>query len=156
MEIDSLDVRLIELLFNRAGISVLECARQLGVARATVQSRLDKLRSNGVIASEAPTVDPAALGFSLRTFCSIQVRQNVSHAAIAESLGRIPELIELHTITGDFDMMASFVSRSTLDLQRVIDLISNTDGIIRISTSIALESHFGNRTLPLVKSAPVK
>ncbi len=154
MNIDSLDVRLITLLCTDTGISVIESARRLGVARATVQSRLDKLRASGVISSEAPSIDPSALGFVLRTFCTIQVRQDVSHTTIAEGLARIPEITELHTITGDFDMMASFVSRSTIDLQRVLDLISNTDGVIRVSTRIALATHFTNRTLPLVHSAP--
>lgn len=153
LQIDSLDARLIMLLSDEAGISIVECARRLGVARATAQSRLDKLRSKGVIISEAPTIDAAALGYPIRTYCTIQARQTISHATIAERLARIPEMLELHTITGDFDMMATVVSRSTIDLQRVLDLISNTDGVIRVSTRLTLASHFRNRMLPLVKQA---
>lgn len=153
LQIDSLDARLIQLLSDEAGISIVECARRLGVARATAQSRLDKLRSKGVIASEAPSIDPAALGYPIRTYCVIQVRQTISHDVIADRLALIPEMLELHTITGDFDMMATVVSRSTIDLQRVLDLISNTDGILRVSTRLTLASHFRNRVLPLVQQA---
>lgn len=153
LQIDELDARLIRLLSDEAGISIVECARRLGVARATAQSRLDKLRSRGVITSEAPSIDPAALGYPLRTYCIIQVRQTINHDVIAERLSRIPEMLDLDTITGDFDMMATVVSRSTVDLQRVLDLISNTDGILRVSTRLTLASHFRNRILPLVAQA---
>ncbi|WP_053382967.1 Lrp/AsnC family transcriptional regulator [Leucobacter celer] len=153
MSIDQLDARLITLVSDHAGISVVECARRLGVARATAQGRLDRLRRTGIIASEAPSIDPAALGYPLRTFCTIQIRQSIGHQRVAEGLTRIPELVELHTITGDADMMATIVTRSTNDLQRVLDLMSNTEGVARVSTRLALESHFKNRTLPLVQSA---
>lgn len=153
MSIDPLDARLITLVSEQAGISVVECARRLGVARATAQGRLDRLRRSGVIASEAPSIDPAALGYPLRTFCTIQIRQSIGHQRVAEGLTLIPELLELHTITGDADMMATIVTRSTNDLQRVLDLMSNTEGVARVSTRLALESHFRNRTLPLVQSA---
>ena len=153
LQIDELDARLIRLLSDEAGISIVECARRLGVARATAQSRLDKLRSRGVITSEAPSIDPAALGYPLRTYCIIQVRQTINHDVIAERLSRIPEMLDLDTITGDFDMMATVVSRSTVDLQRVLDLISNTDGILRVPTRLTLASHFRNRILPLVAQA---
>ncbi|QBE48815.1 Lrp/AsnC family transcriptional regulator [Leucobacter triazinivorans] len=153
MSIDRLDARLITLVSEQSGISVVECARRLGVARATAQGRLDRLRRSGVIASEAPSIDPAALGYPLRTFCTIQIRQSIGHQRVAEGLTLIPELLELHTITGDADMMATIVTRSTNDLQRVLDLMSNTEGVARVSTRLALESHFRNRTLPLVQSA---
>ena len=153
MALDQLDVRLIALVSEHAGISVVECARRLGVARATAQGRLDRLRRTGVIASEAPSIDPAAIGYPLRTFCTIQIRQSIGHQRVAEGLARIPELLELHTITGDSDMMATIVSRSTRDLQRVLDLMSNTEGVARVSTRLALESHFKNRTLPLVHAS---
>ena len=152
MSIDQLDVQLITLVSEHTGISVVECARRLGVARATAQGRLDRLRRSGVIASEAPTIDPEALGFPLRTFCTLQIRQSIGHHRVAEGLARIPEIVDLHTITGDYDMIATIVSRSTRDMQRVLDLVSNTEGVARVSTRLALESHLENRTLPLVRT----
>lgn len=151
--IDPLDARLISLLSEHTGISIVECARRLGVARATAQGRLNRLRRTGVIASEAPSIDPAAIGYPIRTFCTIQIRQTIGHIRVAEGLERIPELLELHTVTGDADMVATIVSRSTSDLQRVLDLMSNTEGVARVSTRLALDSHFKNRTLPLVQAA---
>ena len=44
-QVDELDARLIELLAAEPRIGVLECARRLGVARGTVQARLDRLQA---------------------------------------------------------------------------------------------------------------
>jgi len=153
MPIDQLDARLITLISEEAGISVVECARRLGVARATAQGRLDRLRRSGVISSMAPHIDPAALGYPIRAFCSLLIHQSVGHQKVAEGLARIPELLDLHTATGDTDMTTSVVARSTQDLQRVLDLISHTPGVARVSSRLALGTHFEGRTLPLVQAA---
>lgn len=153
MDIDKLDARIILLVSEESGISVVECARRLGVARATVQSRLDRLRKNEVISSMAPRINTEALGYPLRTICSILIKQEIGHRRVAESLRRIPELVSLHTTTGDADMVATLVARSTKDLQRILDLISNIDGIDRVWSRLALETYFEGRTLPLIRLA---
>ncbi len=153
MSIDQLDARLLTLISEESGISVVECARRLGVARATAQARLDRLRRTGVIASAAPVLDPAALGYPIRLTCLILIHQSVGHQRVAEGLSQIPEVVELHTVTGDADMMATVVARSTQDLQRVLDLISRTEGVSRASSRLVLETHLRDRTLPLVHAA---
>jgi DNA-binding Lrp family transcriptional regulator len=60
--IDRLDAALIELLAGEPRVGVLEGSRRLGVARGTVQARLDRLADRGVITGYGPEVDPAALG----------------------------------------------------------------------------------------------
>ena len=62
-QLDALDARLIALLADEPRIGVLECSRRLGVARGTVQARLDRLSTRGVIRGFGPEVDPAALGY---------------------------------------------------------------------------------------------
>lgn len=49
MTIDPLDARLITLLTEEPRIGVLECSRRLGVARGTVQARLDRLDRKSVV-----------------------------------------------------------------------------------------------------------
>ncbi|MGR4010575.1 Lrp/AsnC family transcriptional regulator [Leucobacter sp. 1207-22] len=153
MAIDVLDARLITLISEEAGISVVECARRLGIARATAQGRLDRLRKTGVIKSMAPHIDPVALGFPIRCFCSVQIDQRIGHDRVSVGLEAIPELLELHTATGDADLFAAIVARSTHDLQRVLDLVATAPGVIRVSSQLVLGTHFMGRTLPLVKAA---
>lgn len=153
MRIDSLDVSLIELFTDFPGIGVMECSKRLGVARGTVQNRLNRLHESGVITRIAPQIDAAAMGYPVAAFCSLQIQQNLGHDGMAEKLAQIPEILELHTVSGSSDFLVKIVARSTADLQRVIDAISATEGMGRSASSIVLATHFENRVIPLARDA---
>lgn len=153
MAIDSLDVALLTLLSAEPRVGVLEASRRLGVARGTVQARLDRLQQRGVIASLAPQIDPAALGFVVTAFATLEIRQVSGHDPVAHRLARIPEVLEVLTITGAGDLLCRMVARSNADLQRVIDEVVAVEGVVRTSTVIALDAPVPHRVLPLVRRA---
>lgn len=150
--IDDLDSRLLALLTERPQIGVLGASRELGVARGTVQARLDRLVRRGVISSFAPTVDPHSLGYPVTAFCTLAIRQQEGHEPLLEHLRGIPEVLEVHTITGDGDLMVRVVARDNPDLQRVIDSVVSTGMVTRTSTVIALAELLPRRTGPLVQA----
>lgn len=150
--IDDLDIRILELFDAEPRVGVLEASRRLGVARGTVQARLDKLGATGVIRSLGPTIDARALGFRVTAFATLEIRQGV-RAAVAEHLARIPEVLEVHTITGQGDLLCRIVARDNDDLQRVIDDLVGDENIVRLSTLIALSTVVEPRVLPLVRAA---
>jgi len=147
---DDLDATLLRLFSEHPRIGVLEASRRLGVARGTVQARLDKLASNGVITGWGPVLDPEAIGYPVTAFLTLEIRQGSGHDVVAQHLATIPEVIEAYTITGAGDMWARVVARSNTDLQRVIDAVVSYPGIVRSSTVIALATQVPHRVLPLV------
>src|SRR5215475_1798011 len=151
--VDALDARLLALLAEEPRIGVLECARRLSVARGTVQARLDKLTDRGVIRGYGPEISPAALGYAVTAFVTLEIRQSRGHDPVTEHLAGIPEVLEAYTITGTGDMSCRIVARSNADLQRVIDQIVSFPEIVRTSTIIALAEQIRYRTLPLVAAA---
>jgi DNA-binding Lrp family transcriptional regulator len=118
---DHLDAALIELLAAEPRVGVLEASGRLGVARGTVQARLERMQERGVITGYGPEVDPAALGYEVTAFITLEIRQAGGHDPVAERLSAIPEVLEVHTITGAGDMLCRVVARSNADLQRVLD-----------------------------------
>ena len=148
---DDLDAAILHLFSAEPRIGVLEASRRLGVARGTVQSRLDKLAERGVVAGWAPTLDPAALGYPVTAFLTLQLRQGAGHDVVARHLRGIAEVTEAHTITGEGDMWCRVVARSNADLQRVIDAVLAHEGIVRSTTVIALDTQIRPRVLPLVR-----
>src|SRR5258708_36309772 len=88
--IDELDGGLIELLTNEPRVGVLEASRRLGVARGTVQARLDRLHTRGVITGYGPDIDPAALGYSVMAFVTLEISQIGGHDPVAPRLGAAP------------------------------------------------------------------
>ncbi|MFD0685084.1 Lrp/AsnC family transcriptional regulator [Actinomadura fibrosa] len=153
MPIDELDGRLIELFAAEPRIGVLEASRRLGVARGTVQARLDRLARDGVIGGYGPEIDPAALGYGVTAFVTLQLQQAGGHDPVGARLAQVPEVIEAHTITGPGDMLCRVVARSNTDLQRVIDVLVDVAGVERASSVISLATQVPYRTLPLVRAA---
>ena len=150
---DDLDATLLHLLADQPRIGVLEASRRLGVARGTVQARLDKLAARGVISGWGPELEPEALGYPVTAFLTLEIRQDEraggGHDTVGAHLAAIPEVLEAHTITGAGDLMARVVARSNTDLQRVIDRVLGDPAIVRSSTVIALATQVPYRVLPL-------
>jgi DNA-binding Lrp family transcriptional regulator len=150
--IDALDARLIELLSAEPRVGVLEASRRLNVARGTIQARLDRLQARAVVTGYGPDIDPAALGHGVSAFVTLEIRQAGGHDPVAGRLADIPEVLEVHTITGAGDMLCRVVARTNADLQRVIDAIVGVAGVVRASTVIALATPVPYRVLPLVRA----
>jgi DNA-binding Lrp family transcriptional regulator len=148
---DALDARLIDLLAAEPRVGVLQASRRLGVARGTVQARLDRLWERGIITGYGPDVEPGALGYGVTAFVTLEIRQAGGHEPVATNLAPIAEVLEAHTITGQGDMLLRVVARDNADLQRVIDMIVDVPGVVRTSTVIALAAPIKYRVLPLVR-----
>ncbi|REF96651.1 AsnC family transcriptional regulator [Asanoa ferruginea] len=153
VQLDELDAALIDLLAREPRIGVLECSRRLRVARGTIQARLDKLVTRGVIRGFGPEIEPASIGYGVTAFVTLEISQRQGHDPVAVHLSRIPEVLEAHTITGSGDLMCRVVARSNADLQRVIDRIVSHGAVARASTIISLTEQIAFRVLPLVAAA---
>jgi Transcriptional regulators len=153
MKIDELDARILDEFSSDPRMSVLEASRVLGVARATVQSRLDKMTREGVVTGWGPHLSAEGLGYPVRAYCSLVIDQDAGHDGVAAALSEVPEVLELHTVSGESDLMACVVAKSNDDLQRVLDAIIATRTVLRSSSLVVLNSPIPLRLLPLVRAA---
>jgi DNA-binding Lrp family transcriptional regulator len=149
-QFDGLDGRLVALLAEQPRIGVLECARRLGVARGTVQARLDRLERRGVLHGFSPDVDLAALGYMLTAFVVLEIAQG-KRSEVSGRLEAIDEVCEVHSTTGRGDLLVRVIAQSNADLQRVIDEVVNVPWVERTSTSIALTNPIPFRVRPLLE-----
>ena len=153
---DELDLRVIDLFTAEPRVGVLEASRRLGVARGTVQARLDRLSARGIVTSWGPQLSPEALGHPVTAFLTLEIHQagaERAHDAVGAHLAAIPEVLEVHTTTGAGDLLARVVARSNDDLQRVIDAVLAHPLITRSSTVIALATQVPHRVLPLARAS---
>ena len=151
--VDALDARIIAAFTDDPDIGVLGASRSLGVARGTIQARLDRMLERGVIESFAPTLDTAALGFPVMAFCTLEIRQRTGHEKVVQHLSSIPDVLEIHQITGQGDLMIRIVARDNVDLGHVIDAVVDDVHVIRANTAISLRTHLHRRTGPLLARA---
>jgi DNA-binding Lrp family transcriptional regulator len=150
--IDELDGRLIRALATSPRAGVLEVARQLGVARGTVQARLDKLQRRGVVTGFGPDIDVANLGYAVLAFTTLEIAQGRLQDVV-DHLVDIPEVLEAHATSGPGDLHCRVAARTNTHLQEVINRILEVQGISRTTTVIALSDQIPYRVLPLVDSA---
>ena len=98
---DELDVRLIDLFTAEPRVGVLEASRRLGVARGTVQARLDRLAERGVVTGWGPHLSPEALGHPVTAFLTLEIRQAAAdggergHDVVGAHLAEIAEVLDL-------------------------------------------------------------
>ena len=147
--IDELDARLILALAASPRAGIMELARRLHVARGTVQARLDKLQSRGVITGFGPDLDLRAIGYEVLAFVTLEIAQG-RLVDVTLHLAGIPQVLEAHATTGPGDLHCRVVARTNEHLQEVITKILDVNGIMRTTTQIALTEQLGHRVLPLV------
>lgn len=148
-EIDDLDRRLLLALADQPRAGVMELARQLQVARGTVQARLNRLTDRGVVAGFGPDLDLHALGYDVVAFVTLEIEQGALEPVVAH-LRTIPEVLEVHTTTGPGDLWCRVAAPTNADLQPLIGRMLASGGIARTTTQIALTQQIAYRVLPLV------
>lgn len=149
--LDRLDARLIAALAENPRAGILELARQLKVARGTVQARLDKLVQRGVITGFGPQLELRALGYEVLAFTTIEIAQG-RLSDVIEHLRAIPEVLEAHSTTGQADLLVRVCARTNDHLQEVLHRMLEVQGIARTTTVIALSEQLTARALPLVQA----
>src|SRR5690349_6882801 len=118
LSVDALDARILLAVDDDPAATSLELARRLGIARNTLSARLSRLRTTGVIGQYSRRVDPAALGRGLVAFISVELSQTTGQRATV-ALRAVPEVVEMHAITGQADLLLKVVARDTTDLHRI-------------------------------------
>ncbi|MEO6122227.1 MAG: Lrp/AsnC family transcriptional regulator [Ilumatobacteraceae bacterium] len=119
--------------------NVLDLSRRVGQARNTVQARLDRLQASGVVRGYEPVVDLAALGYTVLAFTTLEISQGQERPVI-DGLGRIPEVLETHKITGPGDLLCRIVARTNEHLHDVLEQVLTLPGIARTTSALALSS----------------
>lgn len=146
--LDGLDRRVLQLIRERPRTGLLEISRLLGVARGTVQARLDRMVADGVITDFGPNLSPRALGYPVQAFTTLEVEQ-ISRADISTALAAIPEVLEAHIVTGPGDVWCRIAGRDHEHIQQIIDQTLAIPGVRRSSTVITLSTVVPHRVQPL-------
>jgi len=134
---DDLDRTLISILREDGRAPVAKLASIIGVSRATVQARLDRLLENGSILGF--TVRAREHHDDIRAIMLIEVAGK-STTSVIRALRSIPELYTLHTTNGAWDLIAEIRTDTLQNFDRALREVRMTDGILNSETSLMLSS----------------
>jgi len=139
VSLDDTDRSLLALLRDNARLSAAELARKLKLARTTVQSRIARLERERVVVGYTVVTPDEAEAALVRAHVLITARPKQS-AGIEVALRRIPEVRNLYSVSGPFDLIAVLAADSIGALDRLIDRIGSLDGVERTTSAIVLST----------------
>lgn len=134
------DRELIALLRDNARLSVVALARQLRVARATVQNRIARLEREGVIVGYSVRLKPAAEAQRIRALMNVAVEGNRTDEVLRELRGH-PNVAALHSTNGRWDLVAELRADTLEEFDRVLSAVRLIEGIANTETSILLSTY---------------
>ena len=152
LRLDDLDLALLQALAEHPRVGDLELSRLTQVARATVQSRLRRLTEAGVVADWQPTLDPAAAGFSVQAFVTLEIAQGAL-ADVARDLAAIPQVLEASAVTGSSDVLCKVATTSHAELQAALVRLDQSAAVVRSTSVVVLSVLVAPRVLPLLRTA---
>ncbi|GAB6919735.1 Lrp/AsnC family transcriptional regulator [Rhodococcus erythropolis] len=146
---DQIDARLLLALSDSPRATTIALADRTGLSRNTVQARLSKLDESKSLRSFERRVDPAILGYSLQAYILTNVTQRkLTHVGAA--LNEIPEVIEVHGLSGVADLLVHVVAIDADDLYRVAGDILDIKGVKRTTTALVMREMVDYRVRPLI------
>lgn len=150
--LDHVDLELLAALSDDPRATVVALAERLGLSRNTVQARMSRLERTGVFLSYERTISPEALGFPIEAFLSVIVRQ-ADLPRITAELGRVPEIVQVHGLSGQVDLLVRVACRDTQHLFDTDARILAIEGVERTETSLVMGEVIGYRVGPLMELA---
>lgn len=137
--LDDIDRRLISALREDGRAPVAELARKLGVARATVNSRLERLVSSGTVVGFTVRVRDELDPLAIHAVSLIAVEGRSTDRVIRQLRG-FPEISALHTTNGGWDLVAELRTQDLAGFDDVLGRIRSLDGVVNSETSLLLSS----------------
>ena len=119
-QLDEVDARIITLLAADARISARSIARQIGMSPGAISERIARLEQRQVITGYRPLVNPSALGFGVHAIVGVQTEQGPLLNEIIEQLMAIPEVANVHIVTGRWDLLVELWLYDNADLLDVV------------------------------------
>jgi DNA-binding Lrp family transcriptional regulator len=149
---DRTDARILQELERDPRATVMALAQRLTLSRNTVQARLARMESAGVVRGFGSRVDPAALGYPIEAILTVVVRQQMLHE-VSEALAQVPEVLEVFGMTGPIDLVVRAVAADADDLYQVAGRILAMDGVDRTNTALVMRRLVEYRISPLLERA---
>ena len=150
--IDELDRRILYYLQQDARLSTAELARRVKLSGPGLQKRLNKLTARGVVTRYSAVVNREAVGLDLLCFIHVMLAHHRRQAIkqFPGTIARMPEVLECHFLTGEFDYLMKVVVANHEALERFLfEKLMRVAGVDRVRTSIVVKEVKASTALPL-------
>ncbi len=117
---DEIDARILDLLGEQGRLSFRDLGELVRLSPTATADRVRRLERSGAIAGYRAVIDRRAVGYLLEAFVDVRLGAGVDAERAEELIRAVPEVIELHDVTGTFDYQARVIARSPEGLHQTL------------------------------------
>ncbi|MDM8145115.1 Lrp/AsnC ligand binding domain-containing protein [Bacteroides eggerthii] len=152
LNLDSLDEQILQMIASNARIPFLEVARACRVSGAAIHQRIQKLVKLGVLKGSQYILDPEKIGYDTCAYMGLFLKDPSDFDRVVAALEQIPEVVECHYTTGDYDMFIKIYARNNNHMLSIIHDKLQPLGLQRTETIISFHEAF-SRQMPITDIA---
>lgn len=147
-QLDELDEKILKMIINNARIPFLEVARVCNVSGAAIHQRIQKLTNLGIIKGSEFLVDYSKVGYETYAYMGLFLKDPGDFNEVASKLKEIPEVVECHYTTGQYDLFIKLFAKNNRHLLDIIHKKLQPLGLARTETLISFKEAF-RRQIPM-------
>ncbi len=138
-QIDNIDLKILNVLSKNAKMPYTEVAKKVFVSGGTVHVRMRKLEKMGVVRGTKLDIDYDKLGYNISSYIGIYLEKSFLYKETVKSLKKIPEIVEIHAITGQYTIFIKIICKDTSHFRNFLDTVHKVKGITRTETFMSFE-----------------
>ncbi len=147
--IDEIDAQILTLLQASGRIKRNRVARHVGLSLPSVSGRMRKLHERGVLLGYEAVVHPGRLRYDITAFIRVRVESSDRYGAFTAYAKTLPEVLEVHAITGEGSHLLKVRTHNTAALERLLAQIQGWPGVLGTTTSVVLSTFKETRAVPV-------
>jgi len=137
VSLDGIDERLLTLLRDDARQTIAQLAKELGISRGQIYSRLARMEEERIVAGYTVRLGHAFAASRVRAHMMIKTLPRF-HREVEAALATLPQVQAIHAISGEYDIIAMLEADNGTQLNELIDDVGLFDGVERTTTSVIL------------------
>ena len=141
-QLDELDEKILKLIIGNARMPFLEVARECNVSGAAIHQRIQKLTTLGVIKGSEFIVDNTKVGYETCAYMGLYLKSPGQFPSVTEALKEIPEVVECHYTTGQYDLFIKIYAKNNQHLLSIIHNKLQPLGLARTESLISFKEAF--------------
>ena len=147
--LDEMNLRILDILGRDASRPFVDIAKELEISDATVHIRVKRLQAAGILRKFTITTDNVLLGYDHLAFVGINLSKG-SRDEVLVALSELEEILELHEMYGQFDLLVKIRSRNLEEMRDIIaNKISKIPQITEAQSMMVLKTIKEEHTIPL-------
>ncbi|MBX2856147.1 MAG: Lrp/AsnC family transcriptional regulator [Rhodobacteraceae bacterium] len=151
-KLDRIDIKILAELQANGRITNAALASAVGLSQSPCLQRLKRLETNGYVRGYGARIDIGKLADAITVFTEITLADHSREdfANFETGIERFPEVLECHLVSGGYDYLVKFVTRSVSDYQTTIERVLDARiGIDKYFSYIVIKSPIVGRDPPI-------